>query len=59
VNDSRFSLLTIKPEGIDIVENAMKKFDLYNSELLNAFSEQEISYINNSLEIFINKITKP
>lgn len=57
-DDNRFSILTIKPKGKTIVKKAMKKIELYNSDLLKNFSEQEIYDINNSLEIFNNKMTK-
>ena len=57
-DDNRFSVLTIKPKGKTIVKKAMKKFELYNSDLLKEFSEREIYDINKSLEIFNNKMKK-
>lgn len=57
-DDNRFCILTIKPKGKAIVKKAMKKFELYNSDLLKEFSEQEIYDINNSLEIFNKKMKK-
>ncbi len=58
VDDNRFSILTIKPKGKTIIKKTMKKFELYNSDLLKEFSEQEIYDINKSLEIFNNKMKK-
>lgn len=54
-NDSRYSLLTIKSKGGIIIEKAMNKFETYNSELLENYSEEEIIILDNVLEIFINR----
>ena len=58
LNDSRYSLLTIKQKGKIIVKKAIKKIEIYNTELLENFSGKEIIKLNNTLEIFINKIRK-
>ncbi len=58
LNDSRYSLLTIKQKGKIIVKKAIKKIEIYNTELLENFSGKEIIKLNNTLEIFINKIRR-